>query len=157
VSERVDLLLVCTAGGHLQEMWQLKPAWEGFSRAWVGIDLPDTRSLLKDERVYFAHYQGPRNLTALPRNALRAFRLLRRLRPKALLTTGAAVAVPYAWVARLLGIPVVFVELFTRTNDLSLAARLIAPAAETIYVQWPELEAESRKARFAGSIFLADP
>ena len=35
--------------------------------------------------------------------------------------------------------PTVYVESFTRIDELSLTARLISPIASRLYVQWPEL------------------
>jgi UDP-N-acetylglucosamine:LPS N-acetylglucosamine transferase len=61
--------------------------------------------------------------------------------------------VPFAWGARLLGIPVFYVESLTRIERLSLSGRMIAPVAEQVYVQWPELAARSPRLRFAGNVF----
>mgnify|MGYP006160626373 CR=1 FL=1 len=80
-----------------------------------------------------------RSSNDLLRNLLGAVRLLRVVRPKVVLTTGAGVAVPYAWIGRLLGARVVYVESLTRIERPSLSCRLIAPVASRIYAQWPEL------------------
>jgi len=44
------LLLVCSSGGHLLQLHELRAAWEPFPRAWVTFDKSDARSLLRDER-----------------------------------------------------------------------------------------------------------
>jgi hypothetical protein len=69
-------------------------------------------------------------------------------------TTGAGVAVPFAWMSRLRGAKVVYVESFTRIEGPSLSCRLIAPVAARIYAQWPELEASYGRARYRGNVFL---
>jgi UDP-N-acetylglucosamine:LPS N-acetylglucosamine transferase len=84
-----------------------------------------------------------------------AWRLLGRTRPDLILTTGAAVAVPFAWVARARRIKVVYVESMARAETPSLSCRLIAPVATRLYVQWPELQAKLPKARYAGTVFSA--
>ena len=78
---------------------------------------------------------------------------LRRLRPRVVLTTGAGVAVPFAWIARLRGARVVYVESFTRIDGPSLSLRLIAPVADRVYAQWPELNRAFPRARFIGNVF----
>jgi UDP-N-acetylglucosamine:LPS N-acetylglucosamine transferase len=100
------------------------------------------------------HAYGPtnRNLRNLARNAILAWRIVRDVRPSAIVTTGAGVAVPFAWVARLRRIPVVYIESFTRIEEPSLSLRLIRPAASRVYVQWPELAQRVRGARYVGSI-----
>jgi UDP-N-acetylglucosamine:LPS N-acetylglucosamine transferase len=151
----VDLLLACSSGGHVLQLVALRDCWDGFSRAWVTFDKSDTRSLLRDERVFFAHGPTNRNIKNLLRNLVLAWRIVGELRPKALLTTGAGVAVPFAWVAKLRGATVVYVESLTRIDAPSLSYRLIAPIADRIYVQWPELAQSERRARFVGNVFSA--
>jgi UDP-N-acetylglucosamine:LPS N-acetylglucosamine transferase len=133
----------------------LREAWEGLDRAWVSFDKSDVRSLLAGERVVHAHGPTNRSLGNLLRNGALAIRLVRELRPRAVLTTGAGVAVPFAWVARLYGARVVYVESMTRIEGPSLSMRLIAPVASRLYVQWPELAPRVRRARFAGRVFGA--
>ena len=151
------MLLVCSTGGHLLQLLALRDAWDGLSSVWVTFDKSDARSLLAGERVVYAHGPTNRNFGLLAvRNLLRnlagAFRLLRVVRPKVVLTTGAGVAVPYAWIGRLLGARVVYVESLTRIERPSLSCRLIAPVASRIYAQWPELSEAVPKARYLGSV-----
>jgi UDP-N-acetylglucosamine:LPS N-acetylglucosamine transferase len=153
VVKAADVLLVCSSGGHLLQLLALRPAWESYSHVWVTFDKSDARSLLKDERVVYAHSPTNRSVKNLLRNTVVAWRTLREVRPRIVLTTGAGVAVPFALVARLRRVPVVYVESFTRIERPSLTCRLVAPLAERIYVQWPELTRAVRKARYAGNVF----
>jgi beta-1,4-N-acetylglucosaminyltransferase len=152
--KRGGLLLVCSSGGHLMQLHELRAAWETFPRTWVTFDKSDARSLLRDERVVHAFGPTNRDIPNLLRNLRLAWRMIRRERPSAILTTGAGVAVPFAWVARLHGIPTIYVESFTRIERLSLSGRLIAPVATRLYGQWPELAHNAPRIRFAGNLFL---
>jgi beta-1,4-N-acetylglucosaminyltransferase len=88
------------------------------------------------------------------RNLRLAARVLREERPSAILTTGAGVAVPFAWLGRLFGVPTVYVESLTRIEELSLSARMIAPVADRLYAQWPELAQPSAgRIHYAGNLF----
>ena len=148
------VLLVCSSGGHLLQLLELRSVWEGFPHLWVTFDKFDSRSLLRGERVIYAHGPTNRNVPNLLRNVRLAERVIRRERPAAILTTGAGVAVPFAWVGRLHGVETVYVESFTRIDQLSLSARMIAPVAGRLYSQWPEAAAGARGIRFAGNLFL---
>ena len=147
------LLLVCSSGGHLLQLLGLHDAWGDEERVWVTFDKADARSLLRDEQVHYAYGPTNRNVPNMLRNARLAIKLLRSVRPRAMVTTGAGVAVPFAWIARVLGIPVIYVESLTRIEGLSLSGRMIAPAAQRVYVQWPELADSSPRLRFAGNVF----
>jgi beta-1,4-N-acetylglucosaminyltransferase len=146
------VLLVCSPGGHLQQMLALEPAWGEMERAWVTLDGPDVAYLLKKEAVTLGH--GPTNRS--PVNFLRnfglAWRLLRRQRPEAVLSTGAALAVPFFLVGKLLGIRLVYVESVTRTTALSLSGRLVYRLADRFFVQWPDLAERLRRAEYAGAV-----
>jgi beta-1,4-N-acetylglucosaminyltransferase len=147
------VLLVCSTGGHLLQLVALRDAWQDYERAWVTFDKSDARSLLAEEVVLHAHGPTNRNVPNLVRNLALAWRVIARLRPRVILTTGAGVAVPFAWVGRLRGARIVYVESITRFADPSLSFRLIAPIAGRLYVQWPELAQRLPRARYAGSAF----
>lgn len=168
----MKLALVCSSGGHFLEMHFLKELWQRHERFWVtflrkdtlplllGADrpaevrVPDRRDrpVVGEERAYGAYWPTNRNTWNLARNFVLAWKILHRERPDAVISTGAGVAVPFVYVAKMMGITTVYIELETRVNDLSLTARLIYPVVDHLIVQWPELAAKSRKAIYQGHI-----
>jgi beta-1,4-N-acetylglucosaminyltransferase len=152
-ARRCDLLLVCSCGGHLLQLVALRPVWQQYARTWVTFDKSDARSLLAGEEVVHAFGPTNRNIKNLLRNIPFALGVIRRTRPRVILTTGAGVAVPFAWLGRLFGARVIYVESFTRIDSMSLSMRMIAPVAERLYVQWPELAHRYPRARYAGDVF----
>lgn len=151
--QAVDVLLVCSTGGHLVQLLSLRDSWEGYSHAWVTFDKEDSRALLRGERVYFAHGPTNRSIRNLVRNLVLAWRLLGRLRPRVILTTGAGVGVPFVWIGRLRGATTVYVESFTRIDGPSVTCRLVHRVADHVFVQWPELQQRLPRARYAGTVF----
>jgi UDP-N-acetylglucosamine:LPS N-acetylglucosamine transferase len=147
-----EILLVCSSGGHLLQLYALRDAWREHSVAWVTFDTSDARSLLERERIFIAHSPTARNVGNLLRNLLLAWRVTGALRPRAIVTTGAGIAVPFAWVGRLRGARVVYIESLSRITKPSLSCRLIRPVASRIYVQWPELIARLPEARYLGVV-----
>jgi UDP-N-acetylglucosamine:LPS N-acetylglucosamine transferase len=144
-------MLVCSPGGHLLQLLALEPAWEGMEATWVTLPAADTDYLLRDERVF--HGRGPtnRSLRALVANLGFAWRTVRRERPDVILSTGAALAVPFFLAGKLFGARLVFVESITRTTSISLSGRLVRPLSDAFFVQWPDL-ARAKRARFAGRL-----
>lgn len=149
---RVRVLLVCSPGGHLQQMLALEPAWGDAERAWVTLPGPDVSYLLREERVTLGRGPTNRSLLNLCRNLGLAWRLLRRQRPDAVLSTGAGLAVPFFLVGKLLGVRLVYVESLTRTESISLSGRLLYPFADRFFAQWPEAANRLKRAEYAGSI-----
>lgn len=149
------LLLVCSCGGHLLQLTSLRDAFAHRERVWVTFDKADARSLLRDEQVIHAFGPTNRNIPNAVRNLRLAWSTLRRVRPAAMVSTGAGVAVPFAWTARAMGIPVIYVESVTRIESLSLSGRMIRPIATDLFVQWPDLAERVDGACFAGNQLVA--
>lgn len=148
----MKVLLVCSPGGHLQQMLALRPAWEDMERSWVTLAGPDVEYLLREERVVLAHGPTNRSVLNLLRNLRVAWRVLRDERPDAVLSTGAGPAVPFFLVGRLLGVRLVYVESVTRTESISLSGRLVYPLASRFFAQWPAAAERLRRAEYAGSV-----
>jgi UDP-N-acetylglucosamine:LPS N-acetylglucosamine transferase len=146
-------LLVASSGGHLLQLVELRDEWPRHARHWVTFDSPDARSLLAGERTTYAHSPTNRNIPNLVRNVFLAIRLFRRLRPRAVVTTGAGVGVPFCYVGRLFGARVIYIESFSRISEPSLTGRLIYPVAHEFFVQWPQLKRHFSRARYEGAIF----
>jgi UDP-N-acetylglucosamine:LPS N-acetylglucosamine transferase len=134
----VKLLLVCSSGGHLLLLHQLRPWWEKHDRSWVTFDKTDARSLLEGERLDWAHHPTQRNIPNLLRNLRLAWRVLRRERPDVLVSTGAGVAFPFFVLAKPLGIKTVYVEAYERMDRASLTGRLCYPICDLMVLQWEE-------------------
>lgn len=146
------VLLVCSPGGHLQQMLALGPAWRDLEHAWVTLRAPDTEHELAGERVTFASGPTNRSLSKLIPNLRLAWRVLSDFQPDVVLSTGAALAVPFLLLARIRGARAIYVESFTRVHDFSLSGRIVYPFANDVFVQWPSLAARRRRARHAGSV-----
>ena len=145
------VLLVCSPGGHLLQMRALRPAYEGQDITWVTLEGADVGVLLAGEDVRLAHGPTNRSVRKLLRNLVVAWRVVRDVRPDAILSTGAALAVPFFIVGRLRGVRLVYVESLTRTATLSLTGRLVRPLAHTFFVQWPGA-AGRRGVRYVGGL-----
>jgi len=131
-------LLVGSSGGHLAQMMALEPWWSGWRRTWVTFDTADAVSLLRGEQVVWAFHPTTRNALNLVRNLWLAFRVLRRERPEVVVSTGAGVAVPFFVMARMMGIPTAYIEVYDRIDTPTLTARLCRPFTTRMCVQWEE-------------------
>jgi beta-1,4-N-acetylglucosaminyltransferase len=145
------VLLVTSPGGHLLQMLDLEPAWRDLDRTWVTLSLENAVDLLDGEEVVTGHGPTSRNVPNFIRNLVLAWRTVRARNPDVILSTGAALAVPFFIVGKLHGCRLVYVESLTRVRRLSLSGRLIYPLADAIFVQWPQA-ARRRRVRFVGSL-----
>ena len=148
----MKIALVGSSGGHLTHLLLLKPWWNQHDRFWVTFDKPDARSALADEQVYWCHHPTNRNLPNLLRNTALAWQILREERPDVIISTGAAVAVPFFALGRLHGALTVYVEVYDRIDSPTLTGRLVYPIAHRFVVQWPEQQRFYPKAELFGEL-----
>lgn len=135
-------------------MWLLKPIWEkAADRFWVTFDKEDANSLLENERVYHCYYPTNRNIPNLLKNTCLAWKVLRKERPDLIVSSGAAVAVPFFLIGKLLGAKCVYVEVFDRVDKTTLTGRMLNGVADLFIVQWPEQLDVYKNAVDLGSIF----
>src|SRR5690606_31900814 len=86
--EQRPLLFVCSGGGHLTQLLDLRSWWEDRPRCWVSFGTEQVRSSLAGERLIPCHHPTTRHLGNLLRNTVLAWRTLRRERPAAIVSTG---------------------------------------------------------------------
>jgi beta-1,4-N-acetylglucosaminyltransferase len=146
------VLLVCSSGGHLIQLHNLRPWWEAHERLWVTFKKLDSRSLLAGERVAWAHHPTTRNLRNLVRNLRLAWRLLRSFRPDVVVSSGAGVAFPFFLIARLLRQKTVYVEVYDRIDSATMTGRLCYPLSNLFLLQWEEQRRSYPKGVVIGSL-----
>lgn len=135
---RRSVALVGSSGGHLTQLLALRSWWESESRFWVTFDTADAVEALDGERTFWCYHPTNRNPWNLLRNTVLALRILVRERPTLIISTGAAVAVPFFYLGRLFGARTIFIEVVDRVDSATLTGRLVRRVADEILVQWPE-------------------
>ncbi len=151
--ERRRILFVSSGGGHLAQLLQLRPWWTHHERRWVSFDLPDAHSKLDGEDLVFAHHPTTRNVINLARNTPLARRVLRDFEPHVVISTGAGVALPFFAVARAMGIPTVYLEVYDRIDSRTLTGRLCRPFTSMFCVQWPEQQRLYAGSELTGPVY----
>lgn len=149
----MKVCLVGSSGGHLAHLYMLKPFWKDKERFWVTFDKEDAQSLLENENVYPCYYPTNRNLKNLIKNTIVAWKVLKKENPDLLISSGAAVAVPFFYLAKLMGKKLIYIEVYDRIDKPTISGKLIYPIADTFIVQWEEQKKVYPKAVNLGSIF----
>lgn len=149
----MKVALVCSSGGHLTQLYQLRAWWEKHERWWVTFRLPDSESLLAGERVVWAHHPTTRNVKNTLRNLALAARTLPRHRPDVIVSDGAGVAVPFFLVGKLMGIRTVYIEVYDRIDSPTLTGRLCQRMTDLFLVQWEEQRRFYPNSQLLGRLF----
>ena len=131
----MKVCLVGSSGGHLTHLYMLKPFWKDKERFWVTFDKEDARSLLEDE------------------NTIIAWNVLHKERPDLIISSGAAVAVPFFYLGKIMGAKLIYIEVFDRIDKPTMTGKMVYPIVDKFIVQWDEQKKVYPKAVNLGSIF----
>jgi UDP-N-acetylglucosamine--N-acetylmuramyl-(pentapeptide) pyrophosphoryl-undecaprenol N-acetylglucosamine transferase len=143
-----QLVCVSSAGGHLEQLRVLLPSLvrtlDSDVVHWVTSPGPQLDGLQSvADYIHERPTVDTRDLAGAVREMPQATLLLRRLRRSgevSVVSTGAAIALPYLTSARALRLRAVYVESATRTRRASLTARLLRMVSGVErYGQWPAL------------------
>ena len=155
------LLIVLGEGGHTTELLRLIDLLGDRYEYHYVITAEDN---LSADRI---RYSGPVYTLIRPRDkytaptsvivrlivaAIQSLKVLWRVRPAAVLSTGPAIAVPVSLVGKVLGARVIFVETGSRLTSLSLTGRIMYRWADLFFVQWPQLQEKLPRAIYAGRL-----
>lgn len=108
--------------------------------------------LKKNEKVYFVE-DPSRNPIKFLKCLFQTFCILKKEKPKVIISTGAGVAVPACFLGKLFfKSKIIFIESFCRIEEPSLSGKLIYPISDLFLVQWKKLLKFYGKAIYRGSV-----
>lgn len=84
---------------------------------------------------------------------VKAWKIMKKEKPKLVITTGALIAFPFCVFAKIFGAKLIYIESFARVEDASLTGKLAYRFADLFLVQWEELVNIYPKAIYVGGIF----
>ena len=134
----MKVCLVGSSGGHLTHLYMLKPFWKDKDHFWVTFDKEDARSRLEGEKMYPCYYPTNRSLKALIKNTKIAWNVLHKEKPDLIISCGAAVAVPFFYIGKMMGAKLVYIEVFDRIDKPTMTGKMVYPIVDKFVVQWEE-------------------
>ena len=145
----MKICIVSSCGGHLTEVRALKPAFARYDHFYV---LNDRIALPHDieGKTHFIRHSERDWLFFI--NLFEAWRILRSERPSLIISTGAGPVVSFALVGKVLRIPTLFIETFTRVERPSLTGRIMYYLADRFFYQWRPLGRFFPKGTYGGPL-----
>ena len=135
----MKVMVATSDGGHWVQMRRMLPAFEGMDVVYVGTE-PEPDADLGAVRYYPVLNVSRKNAHALPRLVWQLARAIRRERPDAVVTTGAAPGLLALALAKALaGSRTVWIDSIANTERMSLSGRMARPVADAWLVQWESL------------------
>jgi beta-1,4-N-acetylglucosaminyltransferase len=145
----VKICIVSSCGGHLTEVGMLRRVYERYEHFYVvneEIPLPEH---MQGRTYFICHSERDWRVFV---NLYEAWRILRRERPTLILSTGAGLVVPFAFVGKCLGMCTIYVENAAQVRTPSLTGRIMYWLADRFFYQWPGLNRYFPKGTYGGPL-----
>jgi beta-1,4-N-acetylglucosaminyltransferase len=150
-NEKINIALVCTTGGHFEQMTNLSDFYNQYDHFWITNRNKQTKDPLSQERAYYigmGHFKKP--WTYLPQ-VVPVLRIFAKEKPTHVISTGSGrtAFVPFL-VSRLLGKKFICIETYSRVKARSMFATLVLKSGCKVYTQWEDVQ--NKKAIYIGPV-----
>ena len=146
----VKVLAVASSGGHFDQLMMLREVFDSHGAHYATTD-PD---MARARKIEGAHQLPDCNLNQPLRSLWCLFCsgwLVLKLRPKAVITTGAAPGLFCLLIGRLIGARTLWIDSVANADRLSLSGRIARHVAHGCLTQWEHLANDSGL-QYAGSL-----
>ncbi|EET61734.1 oligosaccharide biosynthesis protein Alg14 like protein [Marvinbryantia formatexigens DSM 14469] len=146
---------ICSAGGHLEQIRQLQPIANTYDCFYVTVKTKATEHI--KERKYFSDDLNRKSkfagIISICRMFFQQMKIFLLEKPDAIITTGAAVAIPMCIIGHFFKKKVIYIESYARMNSVNRSGKVIYRVADLFIVQWQELLRYYPKAVYGGCIY----
>jgi len=153
--KKLKIIFAASSGGHLEQLMMLKPLMEKYDSVFV-TEKTDYNIGKNDLKTYYMRQINRRELLFIPKlivNSFHSLYVVLKERPKVMITTGALAVVPMAFLVKLFGGKLIYIESFAKVNSKNLSGKVLYPFADRFYVQWEEMLKLYPKAIYKGGIY----
>lgn len=155
----VQICLVTSTGGHLEQMLRLKDFYSAHNHFFVLPEDEKSGGIVPEEEVIripnVNEGKGVRNPILLLRAILHSLILLRRTKPDLILSTGSGIAFPVFVAGAILRTPRVYIESFARVSRPSRSGRACYPLSSLFLIQHPALARHYSRGVYCGPLYGA--
>lgn len=148
------ILAISSGGGHWIQLQRLRPAFQGHRVYFACVD--QSYKVDVAPSPYFVFKDANRwSKFGLICMAFRILFIILRVRPKIIISTGAACGFFALRIGKLLGAKTIWVDSIANVEELSMSGRMVKKHADLWLTQWPELSKHGSP-EYAGNVLLDD-
>lgn len=146
----MTLLAVATLGGHWTQLLRMTKELERHHSVTYVSTNADCAKMVGDNDFYviddFSRWNPARIIPAY----FHAKKIIKKVSPDAVITTGAAPGLMVLMAARMAGIKTIWVDSIANAESLSMSGKIASHFASTTFTQWESLA--TGKVKYAGNV-----
>lgn len=155
--KKPKICFISCAGGHFEEIRQLKDVEARYPHFYVVSKQKDTKAMdLGCKKYLVRNMRYERKIKVyinLIVTSIQQLFIYAKERPDIVITTGAGTAIPLCLYAKFFGKKLIYIESLARMDSVSKTGKLLYKRADLFIVQWEGLLEIVPKAVFGGWIF----
>jgi UDP-N-acetylglucosamine:LPS N-acetylglucosamine transferase len=136
----------------MTELLKLSDSWTKYDHFYVTTTPVVKERLESAGKVYVTGECNREHPLKVLRVFFKCIAIILRERPNAVISTGAAAGCVAAYIGKLTGARVVWLDSITNVKRPSLSGRMVRHIADLFLVQWPELADRYSKAEYVGAV-----
>lgn len=154
-NKRLKIGFAASSGGHFEQLMMLRPLMEKYDSFLVTEKTPyGTKS--SGIRSYCVKQINRKEILFLPKlvcNTVKSLVIIMKERPNVLITTGVLAIIPLAFLTKLFGGKLIYIESFAKVTSPTISGKTLYKHADRFYVQWKEMLEIFPNAIYKGGIY----
>lgn len=151
------VMFISSTGGHLNELLQLKPMFKKYDSYIITEKTKSTVDLKDEYKVHYLIYGTKHKplsyIFKLLINCFKSLYYFIKIRPDAIVTTGAHSAGPMCCIGKIFRKKIIYIETMANLSSKTLTGKLVYPIADLFVVQWESMKEMYPKAIYGGWIY----
>ncbi len=143
------LLAISSGGGHWVQLCRLRPAFRDSDVVYVSVS-ENRPKVIGDATFYRISDSNLSDFFKLFKTFWDAFKIVSKVRPQVILTTGAAPGILCVFWGRVFGARTIWIDSIANSEKLSLSGRLAKVIAHEVLTQWPNIA--SGRVKYKGAV-----
>ena len=144
-------MAVASIGGHWIQLLRIARPMEGHYEMVYISTHPKCAIMVEGQKYCLTTDFSRSDAWKLVSAFLKAIKTIRKEKPDAIITTGAAPGLVYLLAGKLFGRKTIWIDSIANVNRLSLSGRIAALFVSRVYTQWQHLA--TAKIHYSGDIF----
>ncbi len=140
-TKKIRVVAISSRGGHWIQLLRLRDAFSDQDVTYI-TTVPEYRSMVGDSDFRIVTEASRKTKFRMILMALQVLWILIRVRPSAIVTTGAAPGFIAVWLGRRLGIRTLWVDSIANADEMSMSGKLAMQHADTVLTQWEHLSSD---------------
>ena len=145
------VMAVASIGGHWIQLLRIARPMEGHYEMVYVSTHPKCAIMVEGQKYCLTTDFSRSDAWKLVSAFLKAIKTIRKEKPDAIITTGAAPGLVYLLAGKLFGRKTIWIDSIANVNRLSLSGRIAALFVSRVYTQWQHLA--TAKIHYSGDIF----